>query len=170
MWFVASAEQLKHAMRLFIIENDRLDDAVARQHDIGAADLHALEHLEISGGMTPGQLGERLQLSSGTITALVDRLEAAGLLERAPHPSDRRSTMLCLTARAQAFAEQIYGPFGDDLMAATKRLNAAERATVTRFFSECAAVAADHAARQASSAASSSEVVTGRRHENRSQT
>lgn len=143
-----SVDRLKGAVRRFSIENNRFDDAVARRHGIGPADLHALEHLELTGGMTPGQLGERLQLTSGAVTALADRLERAGLLARAAHPTDRRSTMLCLTEDAERFAEEVYGTFGADMRLAANRLSAEEREVVTRFMDACADVAAEHATRQ----------------------
>lgn len=145
-----SVDRLKAAVRRFSMENNRFDDAVARRHGIGPADLHALEHLERSGGMTPGQLGERLQLTSGAVTALADRLERAGLLGRAPHPTDRRSTMLCLTQDAERFAAEIYGSFGADMRRAANRLSAEEREVVAAFMEACADVAAEHATRQGS--------------------
>lgn len=143
-----SVDRLKAAVRRFSIENSRFDDAVARRHGIGPVDLHALEHLELTGGMTPGQLGERLQLSSGAVTALADRLERVGLLARAAHPTDRRSTMLCLTEDAERFAAEIYESFGVDMRSAANRLSVEEREVVTRFMEACADVAAEHATRQ----------------------
>lgn len=171
---MASEEHLSAAMRRFTIENNRLDDAVARRHGISPADLHALEHLQITGGMTPGQLAERLQMSSGAVTALADRMEEAGLLTRAPHPSDRRSTLLRLTAQAERFCAEAYEPFGADMARVARRLNAGERGVVARFMDDVAEVAAEHAARQAggqpSSAVSSEGSVTGALQAKRSHT
>jgi hypothetical protein len=53
-----------------------------------------VEHLEIAGGLTQRALGERLLLTSGGVTVLVDRLERAGLVRRGRHPSDRRMTVV----------------------------------------------------------------------------
>jgi DNA-binding MarR family transcriptional regulator len=74
--------------------------ALARQAGITESDLDALEHLEAAGPLTQRDLGERLSLTSGAITLLVDRLERAGWVQRGPHPTDRRYTMLELTAKA----------------------------------------------------------------------
>ncbi len=68
--------------------------AVARRMDLGLSEIAALEHLHGAGELTPGGLGARLSLSSGAVTALVDRLERAGYVERHPHPRDRRSSIL----------------------------------------------------------------------------
>jgi DNA-binding MarR family transcriptional regulator len=70
--------------------------AMARRMGLGVTDLHALEHLSRE-ELTPKQLGERLFLSPGAITALVDRLEKAGHLERVANPKDRRSSLLRTT-------------------------------------------------------------------------
>lgn len=47
-------------------------------------------------------LGERLVLDSATMTGLVDRLSQAGLVERRPHPADRRVHLVCVTAAGAA--------------------------------------------------------------------
>lgn len=44
--------------------------------------------------LTPGDIARTLGASSAATTAIVDRLEAAGLIERIPHPRDRRSVIL----------------------------------------------------------------------------
>ncbi len=44
-----------------------------------------------------GQLGDRVQLTSATMTGIIDRIEKLGLVERKPHPDDRRAILLCLT-------------------------------------------------------------------------
>lgn len=65
--------------------------ALARRIGVGTSELVALEHLQAAGPMTPGWLGLRLSMSPGAVTALVDRLEGRGRVERMPNPEDRRS-------------------------------------------------------------------------------
>ncbi|MER7557399.1 MarR family transcriptional regulator [Nocardioides sp. NPDC126508] len=50
-----------------------------------------------SSPISTGELGERLGLDYGTVTPLVKRLEAAGLITREKHPDDQRSVRLRLT-------------------------------------------------------------------------
>jgi len=52
------------------------------------------ENLEADGPLTQRDLGERLALTSGAITMLVDRLERAGWVHRRPHPGDRRYVLI----------------------------------------------------------------------------
>lgn len=47
-------------------------------------------------------LGERLTFDSATMTGLVDRLSRDGLVERRPHPDDRRINLVCLTRAGRA--------------------------------------------------------------------
>ncbi|MCW3474372.1 MarR family winged helix-turn-helix transcriptional regulator [Limobrevibacterium gyesilva] len=57
-------------------------------------------------GMTLGELSRRMMVSNGNITGLVERLAELGLVERVPHPADRRAAFVRLTpAGHSAFAE-----------------------------------------------------------------
>jgi DNA-binding MarR family transcriptional regulator len=71
--------------------------ARARQLGRHGVELAALEHLVVLGGLTPGELGHRLGLTSGGVTALAGRLIGAGHVVRSPHPSDRRMRILRAT-------------------------------------------------------------------------
>ena len=55
---------------------------------------------------TPGDLRTQLNLTSAGITKRIDQVEARGLIERRPHPTDRRSVTLHLTADGEALADQ----------------------------------------------------------------
>ena len=48
-------------------------------------------------GLTMTELSRQIMVSNGATTSLVDRLAEDGLLQRAPHPSDRRTTIIRLT-------------------------------------------------------------------------
>ena len=88
------------SLQRFGLERDRMRAAVASDAGISATDLDALEHLEADGPLTQRQLGDRLSLTSGAVTMLVDRLEQAGWVRRRPHPSDRRYVLVELSEQA----------------------------------------------------------------------
>ena len=50
------------------------------------------------GGMTLGELSQRMMVTNGNVTGLVERLVAQGLIERRPSPTDRRAQIVSLTA------------------------------------------------------------------------
>ncbi|MCH0543331.1 MarR family transcriptional regulator [Streptomyces sp. MUM 203J] len=68
--------------------------ASARACGLNATDLYALNTLELTGPMTPGELGTRTGLTTGPTTRLIDRLEQAGYVRRAPDPEDRRKVIV----------------------------------------------------------------------------
>jgi len=71
--------------------------ARARQIAVPQIELAALEHLGVIGGLTPGELGHRLGLTSGGVTALTGRLIEAGYIAREQHPGDGRMRLLTIT-------------------------------------------------------------------------
>lgn len=96
----ATPEDVIGRLHRFGLERDRLRSALARRMGITLTDLDALEHLELDGPMPQRALADRLSLTSGAITQLVDRLERSALVQRSPHPSDRRITLVHLTPDA----------------------------------------------------------------------
>jgi len=85
----------------------RRDEALARHRSrlargLGLADVEvqAVLHLARHGELTTARIGGLLELSSGGATALVQRLERLDLVTRRPHPDDRRSSLLRLSAAA----------------------------------------------------------------------
>ncbi len=90
----ANPGSIKQQLHRFGMESTRLRAAICHAAGIAESELDALEHLEESGPLTQRELGERLLLSSGGVTVLVDRLERAGWVRRRPHPSDRRAVVV----------------------------------------------------------------------------
>jgi MarR family 2-MHQ and catechol resistance regulon transcriptional repressor len=58
--------------------------------------------------MTCGELGEKTLVTKGTLTGVLERLEAKGILERKLNPSDARSQMIGLTKEGQALFEKVF--------------------------------------------------------------
>jgi DNA-binding MarR family transcriptional regulator len=99
--------------------------ARARRLGIPHVELAALEHLDALGGLTPGELGHRLGLTSGGVTALTGRLIDAGYVARRRHPEDGRMRVLTVTA---AGAELLRDQLEPVLEAAEEPLAALSRA------------------------------------------
>ena len=49
--------------------------------------------------MSPSELGDRLIVTRSTVTGVLDSLERRGLVRRSPHPTDRRSVVVEITAK-----------------------------------------------------------------------
>lgn len=56
---------------------------------------------------TSKELSERTGLDGATLTGVLDRLKASGLIERRPHPSDRRAIHICLTSAGRDIIKPI---------------------------------------------------------------
>lgn len=91
---------------------DALDEAVAARLGVNRTDLRCLDVLmnELAAAATPGQLGARLGLSTGSVTAMIDRLAKLGYVSRTPDPGDRRKVVVRPTELAAQRAGEIYGP------------------------------------------------------------
>jgi DNA-binding MarR family transcriptional regulator len=63
-----------------------------------------LLYLSRAGSLPLGKMGTRLQVHPASVTSLIDGLERAGYALRAPHPTDRRTTLATITPRGQEVA------------------------------------------------------------------
>lgn len=85
------------SLGLLLLVGDRLRTVLAARCGLTAVESTALSHLALSGPLTQRHLGDRVGLSTGAVTGLVDRLERHGVCRREPHPTDRRSSYVTLT-------------------------------------------------------------------------
>src|SRR5437867_13429710 len=70
--------------------------------DMCISDFGALEVLLHKGPQPVNEIGRRVELTSGSITTAIDRLEERGLVARAAHASDRRARVVDLTPAGTA--------------------------------------------------------------------
>ena len=142
-----TTEKVVGLLQVQIAEVLSFASSLARRTGLGASEGAALEHLQQAseGGLTPTQLGRRLGLSSGAVTALVDRLEGAGRVERRPNPEDRRSSVVRLKPSGSEDALRHMRPLQADLMEETAGLTDGERAVVGRYLEAVAAILERHA-------------------------
>ena len=77
--------------------------------DLAPAQARALHELDLEQPISMRELAERLKADPSNVTGLIDRLEARGLVERRPHPSDRRIKALALTASGAKLRARLFG-------------------------------------------------------------
>jgi DNA-binding MarR family transcriptional regulator len=107
--------------------------ATAKRMSLEASELAALEHLQASGPMTQKHLGERLSMSPGAVTAMIDRLESRAYVQRTPNPEDRRSALVGITRAGIEESLRHLWPYIEDMRALEEGLSEEERAVVARF-------------------------------------
>ena len=113
--------------------------SVARRMGLGVSEIAALEHLQGAGELTPGELGRLLSMTSGAVTALVDRLVAGGYVERVPNPRDRRSSLLRPTAAGTEEGREHLYPLAVEIRKIVAGLSAGEREAAGRFLEDVTA-------------------------------
>lgn len=91
--------ELTEAVRALAAGADHYRRTIAAALGLSNSAVVAMGHLHHKGPLTPRALATDLALTTGSITALVDRLCEAGYAERTAHPQDRRSLFVCLTAK-----------------------------------------------------------------------
>ncbi len=128
-----TAEDITWATRRLDIAMSRLMVAFSRAVGISVPEMLALEHLGAGGGLGPSDLARRLQMTTGAVTALVDRLEASGHAARAPHPSDRRRVVVTRTQKADDDLTREVAPMAMEILELAESLSDAERQAVGRF-------------------------------------
>lgn len=125
----------------------RLDLMMSQMHlemsarlGLSAAELLALAHLSLDGPLGPTDLTRRLHMTTGAMTAMLDRLAERDYVVREPHETDRRRIVVRLTTsgRDRIFT-QVHG-MAASVVAASRRLDAEQRRIVGDYIEEIAGV------------------------------
>lgn len=94
----------------------RIDAACARllaEHQLSEGRLAALLAVVDEPGLSPRGLADRLDVTTATVTGLLDGLERAGLIERRAHETDRRARVLVPTAEGEQLAATLTPIYAD---------------------------------------------------------
>jgi DNA-binding MarR family transcriptional regulator len=104
-----------------------------RPHGLSIATFNVLMILEgAETSLCPWQIGERLLVTRGTVTGLLDSLEKQGLIRRVPNPEDRRSLQVELTAKARKLLGGLCGEHFSNEVEMTEGLSAREQETLVK--------------------------------------
>jgi DNA-binding MarR family transcriptional regulator len=88
----------------------RASDAHIRRTGLTPPQFDIVVTLGNTDGMTFKELGSRTLITKGTLTGVVDRLEARGLVERMASPTDGRSTLVRLTRQGDRVFREVFEP------------------------------------------------------------
>jgi len=109
------------------------------RHGLQTGEFDVIATLRRSGApyrLTPTALYESAMMSSGGMTARIDRLEHAGLVERRPNPKDRRGTLVGLTKKGLDLVNALVSGHVDNEREAIASLTADEQAELNRLLSK----------------------------------
>ena len=135
-------------IRRLTVEVDAMGDRFAQQHSLGRTDVRAIvaimDAARTGSALTAGALGSAVDLSSASVTALVDRLERAGHVHRVRDPEDRRRVVLEISDSAMAAGGAFFGGLQRELLAAMEGYSDEGLAVVRRFLAEMTDVVTRH--------------------------
>ena len=87
-----------------------MDEAAHRALGINGTDGRCLDILDRRGSISAGRLATEAGLTTGAVTAVLDRLEAKELVRRVPDPKDRRRILVEVTEKQREEAARLYLP------------------------------------------------------------
>jgi DNA-binding MarR family transcriptional regulator len=125
----------------------RLDMALAEWHGelsekmgMGTSEILALARLALDDSQGPSELARSLHMTTGAMTAVLDRLAERGHIVRIQHPSDRRKVALRLTSNAHEAARAQLHPMVTEITELAASLTPAHRAIVGLFLDDLTAL------------------------------
>ena len=105
----------------------------SRKHlGLGDSDFRVLEVLLHKGSLPVNIIGEKVELTTGSITTAVDRMEAKWLVVRKNHPEDRRVRIVELTSKGRRLIEKAYAQHEVDMERAMKHFSREDRDALIR--------------------------------------
>ncbi|MER6218410.1 MULTISPECIES: MarR family winged helix-turn-helix transcriptional regulator [unclassified Streptomyces] len=129
-------------LRAMNAEFNRIAQDFAQAQGLHLTDVQALiavldaEQDEDAGPMTPGRLAAHMNLTTGAVTACLDRLEKAGHVRRVRAASDRRVVHIHYAQAGREAARAYFRPLAAATEAARAHFSPAELRVVVRFLGE----------------------------------
>jgi DNA-binding MarR family transcriptional regulator len=138
-------EELIREFRVSGNQDRAFDGLAAERLGVNRTDLHCLNIIENSGGVTAGELAAQAGLTTGAVTGVIDRLERVGYARRMPDSADRRRVKVEVTPEFYRRAEGIWGPMAADWQSTLAgRFSVAELERITEFLRATNEVARRH--------------------------
>lgn len=134
------------AARLHQNAYDRFEDTAAEYFGVNRTAMRCMDVLERAGRLTAGEIARQTGLTSGAVTALLDRLERAGWVRRLRDATDRRRILVELTDQARQGAAEVYGPF-IQFLSEYEKYTDAELLFITRYIERGSELLLEHADR-----------------------
>jgi DNA-binding MarR family transcriptional regulator len=133
------------ACREFISAADAVNQMIAERMGVNRTDHRVLEVLNRRGAMTAGDLARAAHLTTGAVTAVVDRLEEVGFVRRVRDTDDRRRVLIERTLESTRTAMRYYQPFMSATFESMTKYSADELAVVRDFMRGAAAISEEYA-------------------------
>ena len=135
------------AFRAYQTSNDNFDQAIADHLGMNRTDMRCVDLIHQAGGMTAGELAKAAGLTTGAVTAVIDRLEKAGMATRVPDASDRRRVRIEVTPKLWELTGPLMVPFLEESQAILDDYSTEELERFTEFIQRVIDVQGRHTER-----------------------
>lgn len=111
---IATRKEKEISMKLFVVLTRTLDaikksvEKDIRSYGLNTTEFAVLEFIYSKGDQPIQKIGEKVLISSSSITYVVDKLEKKNFLKRVPSPEDRRITFASITEEGKRFMDDIF--------------------------------------------------------------
>jgi len=119
-------------------------NAVAKLVGLNSTDLECLDLLGLAGATTAGRLAKHTGLTTGAMTAVIDRLERAGFARRVRDAGDRRCVLVEALPDNLRQIEQLYRPIAVAVARLNEEYGDRQLAVVVDYLSRAVTLAAEH--------------------------
>lgn len=111
---IVTRKEEEISMKLFVVLTRTLDaikksvEKDIRSYGLNTTEFAVLEFIYSKGDQPIQKIGEKVLISSSSITYVVDKLEKKNFLKRVPSPEDRRITFASITEEGKRFMDEIF--------------------------------------------------------------
>jgi len=139
--------ELLERSRVLSTETVMFHAALAAQSGLSAVESKVGDYLDRLGPLTPKELAEYSGLAPASVTALIDRLERRGIVDRLPHPADRRKVLVRINPQLVERGASRWDYIVSATRAAADEYTDEQLETVISFLERAAAITHESAAR-----------------------
>ena len=120
-----------------------VSQTVAARFGLNTTDLECLDLIQLQGQVSAGQLAAATGLTSGAVTALIDRLQRAGYVERVDDPADRRRVLVRIRKGAIVEIAKVYATMQKRMIALWSQFSADELTVIEDFLARSLELSVD---------------------------
>lgn len=131
-------DRIVESIIYLVTESRRLSKDEAARYGVTPTQLSVLKLLHEIGDLSLGALSREIRAHNSTVTGIVDRMEAAGLVERARSEEDRRVWIIRLTDKGRKVSERAKVSPWDTLRHALAELPASDQERLTAILKKVA--------------------------------
>jgi DNA-binding MarR family transcriptional regulator len=130
-------EDILKAFRMTIVNLVLNTNRIADKLGCNPSDLQVLHLVELAGAITPKELAQRTNLTTGGITVVLDRLEKENFIRREKHPTDRRSLLITLSSsKRRGEVDEVYKEYAENFLKTLSHYTQADMKVILGFLEE----------------------------------